>query len=245
VVYAREVADTTITLIVSGKLWRNSLIMMDEQTGTLWSHVTGEGLDGELAGDYLDDLPVVQTTWSWWKEKFAETSVLKKGRDVKSSRYEAYFKDPDRAGMFRVKWLEERMPAKTKVHGIVRGPFALAIADERLTPGTVINAEVGEEPLVILRSSDGGVRAYAAGWNGENLTFEAVWEETLVVGEPSDTVEGRPVGILDTETGSVWDMDRGVCVSGELDGMQLEEVVTLVAFWFAWSNFYPKTDIID
>jgi hypothetical protein len=203
---------------------------MDEQTGTLWSHVTGEAMDGDLAGNYLEDLPVVQTTWSWWKEKFPETLVLKKDEEVKSSRYERYFTDPDRAGMFTVEWLEERMPAKTKVHGITRGPFALAITDERLAPGAIFNAEVGEDPVVMLRSGDGGVRAYVARAGERDLTFDV-------------TVETG--GIRDRETGSTWDMDRGLCVSGQLVGAQLEEVVTLLAFWFAWSNFYPRTDIVD
>ena len=226
-VYAREVADTTLTLIVSGKLWRNSLIMMDEQTGTLWSHVTGEAMDGELAGSHLEDLPVVQTTWSWWKDRFPETLVLKKDAQIKSSRYERYFKDHDRAGMFAVEWLKERMPAKTKVHGVVRGPFALAVTDEKLVPRALFNAEVGEESVVIVRGGDGGVRAYVAMAGEKRLIFQ--WQQY----------------IHDNETGSEWDMDRGLCVSGDLEGTQLEEIVTLLAFWFAWSNFYPRTDIID
>ena len=219
--------------------------MMDEQTGTLWSHVTGEAMDGDLAGNYLEDFPVVQTTWSWWKEKFPETLVLKKDEEVKSSRYERYFTDPDRAGMFTVEWLEARMPAKTKVHGITRGPFALAITDEKLAPGAVFNAEVGEDPVVMLRSGDGGVRAYVARAGDTQLTFAARFTETIAAGQSADEAKRELTGIGDRETGSTWDMDRGLCVSGELEGAQLEEVVTLLAFWFAWSNFYPKTDIID
>jgi len=34
VVYARSFGDTTLILIVSGKPWGNSLIMMDEETQT-------------------------------------------------------------------------------------------------------------------------------------------------------------------------------------------------------------------
>jgi hypothetical protein len=219
--------------------------MMDEQTGTLWSHVTGEAMDGDLAGNYLEDLPVVQTTWSWWKSKFPETLVLKKDEEVKSSRYERYFTDPDRTGMFTVEWLKERMPAKTKVHGITRGPFALAITDEKLAPGALFNAEVGADPIVIMRAGDGGVRAYVAMAGERRLTF--VGEATAAQGTGPDANLSTQWlhSIRDKRTDSEWDMDRGLCVSGELEGAQLEEVVTLLAFWFAWSNFYPKTDIID
>ena len=65
-VYARSLGDTTLTLIVSGKLWRNSLIMMDEETKSLWSHVSGEALSGPLAGRRLESIPSVQTTWKEW-----------------------------------------------------------------------------------------------------------------------------------------------------------------------------------
>lgn len=219
--------------------------MMDEETGTLWSHVTGEAMDGELAGNYLEDLPVVQTTWSWWKEKFPETLVLKKDAEIKSSRYERYFKDPDRAGMFTVEWLKERMPAKTKVHGIVRGPHALAITDEKLLPDALFEADVGPDPIVIVRAGDGGVRAFVAMAGEKRLAFAATYEKTLIPGQSSDDVDADFIGFIDKETSSKWDMDRGLCIAGELEGTQLEEVVTLLAFWFAWSNFYPKTEIID
>jgi hypothetical protein len=63
VVYARSVADATLTFQVSGMLWRNSLIMIDRETGTLWSHVTGAALKGSLAGTSLTKLASVQTAW--------------------------------------------------------------------------------------------------------------------------------------------------------------------------------------
>ncbi len=244
-VYVREVDDTTLTLIVSGKLWRNSLIMMDEETGTLWSHVTGEAMGGELAGEYLEDLPVVQTTWSWWKQKFPGTLVLKKDEEIRSSRYERYFKDPDRTGtgMFTVEWLRDRMPAKTKVHGIARGPYALAVTDERLGPGEIVNAEVGPDPVVMVRAGDGGVRAYLAKAGPMRLTFGRGEPASSASGSPGAGVAGSAV--RDMQTGSEWDLDRGVCTAGDLEGTELEEIVTLLAFWFAWSNFYPKTEIIE
>lgn len=216
--------------------------MMDEETGTLWSHVTGEAMEGELAGNYLEDLPVVQTTWSWWREKFPETVVLKKDAEIKSSRYELYFTDPDRAGMFTVEWLRERMPAKTKVHGIVRGPHALAITDEKLVPGRFLEVEIGADPIVVVRAGDGGVRAFVAMAGERRLTFQAVQHGPSLNGHP---VREYYHAIEDVETSSQWDLDRGVCVGGAFEGTELEEAVTILAFWFAWSNFYPKTEIID
>ena len=58
-------------------LWRNSLVMMDEETGSLWSHVVGEALQGPLKGKVLKTVPVVQTSWAAWIKQHPDTKVLK------------------------------------------------------------------------------------------------------------------------------------------------------------------------
>jgi len=188
-VYARQVGDRTLTFIVSGKLWRNSMIMQDRETNSLWSHVTGECMEGELKGTKLEMIPMVQTTWAKWVAAHPETRVLKKSEEVKSSHYEKYFNDPERTGMFRAQWLRDKMPGKDLVQGIVLGPHSLAVPDSSLPPGAVRTAEVGGVPVEITRDNDGGVRAVRT----------------------------------DTD----------------------EELRVLQAFWFAWSSFYPRTEVLE
>jgi hypothetical protein len=167
--------DTTFTFIVSGKLWRNSLIMMDEETESLWSHVTGEALDGAKKGRRLEILPSVQTTWNRWTLEHPEAKLLRKDAELRSSRYQQYFDDPNRTGMFRGNWLQDRLPGKELVHGIVRGPHALAVGDFGLGPNDTLNVELGGDPIVVLRSPDGGVRAYLAQGGEEILVRPAFW----------------------------------------------------------------------
>jgi hypothetical protein len=227
VVYARTFADRTATFIVSGKLWRNSLIMQDLETGSLWSHVTGEALHGSAAGQRLQVIPSVQTTWDAWVREHPQTKLLKKDRSITSSVYEGYFEDPDRIGMFRARWLMEKMPGKALVHGIARGPHALAAADATLDG--VVNGSLGEDAVVLLRGADGGARAFLAEVDGETLEFEPA-----------------PSGVLkDRATGSTWDLVRGVGLSGPLAGRELEELPVTTAYWFAWSAFYPNTAVVD
>jgi hypothetical protein len=173
-------------LIVSGKLWRNSLIMMDEETRTLWSHVSGEAMDGPLAGRRLEGLPSVQTTWEQWVAAHPQTRVLRKPEEVRSSRYASYMNDPQRVGIFRTFWLQAIMPAKTLVHGVALGPHAVAIRDSSLAPGAERDIALGEETVTVFRAADGGVRARAR---------------------------------------------------------QGKEIPVRTAFWFAWSAFYPHTDV--
>ena len=64
--------------MVSGMLWRDSLIMMDRETETLWSHVTGEAIRGPLEGTRLEAIPVAHTTWKPWRAAHPDTRALAK-----------------------------------------------------------------------------------------------------------------------------------------------------------------------
>lgn len=187
--YARQVGDRTLTFIVSGKLWRNSMIMQDLETNSLWSHVTGECLEGELVGTHLTMVPMVQTSWTKWVAAHPDTRVLKKSEEVKSSRYESYFQDPERTGIFRAKYLREKMPGKELIQGLVLGPHPLAIRDSALSPGVAREVEIGGVQVTVVRGEDGGVRATRA----------------------------------DTQ----------------------EELRVLQSYWFAWSNYYPNTAVVE
>lgn len=157
--HARRIDDHTLTLLVSGKLWRNSLIMEDLETGTLWSHITGEALDGELAGRQLEILPGVHTSWAEWRAEHPATLLLKKGEEITSSRYEGYFTDPERTGLFRANWLQGRLPGKTLVYGLRQGPHAVAVVAEVLADGAPHTVDLGGAAVTIQRDEDGGIRA--------------------------------------------------------------------------------------
>ena len=171
--YARQVADRTLTLLVSGKLWRNSLIMQDLETETLWSHVTGEALDGELVGRYLEIIPAVHTTWAEWRAEHPETLLLKKSEEIKSSRYAGYFDDPEKTGMFRANWLQDRLPGKTLVYGLRWGPHATAVTAEVVADGEPHQIEIGDHEVTVQKGDDGGVRAWTAA--GESLDVLTVF----------------------------------------------------------------------
>lgn len=188
-VHVRRVEDKDLTFIVSGKLWRNSLVMQDKETGSLWSHVTGECLEGEYKGTTLEMIPVVQTKWNQWVAEHPDTRVLKKSEEIKSSPYEKYFDDPEKTGLFRTTWLMDRLPGKSLIHGLVIGPHSLAVADTALPADAVVTGAVGEIPVEMTRKPDNGISARR------------------------------------TDTG--------------------EELVVRTAYWFAWSTYFPNTQVVD
>ena len=227
-VYARTIGSMTYTFQVSGSLWRNSLIMVDRETGTSWSQVTGRAIDGKHRGAQLEKLEAIETTWEQWRQAHPDTKLLKKSEEVLGSHYQSYFDDPEKMGLFRAQWLAERMPGKTLVYGASVGPHAVAVTDGALDDSLVL-ASLGETPVVMSRARDGGVRAFVA------------------------RVDGNEIGIrLDAETGEVtdasgstWDLSSGLCISGPRSGSRLESVAVTPVYWFAWSGFYPNTKVIE
>jgi hypothetical protein len=181
----------TYTFQVSGRLWRNSLIMIDRETGTSWSQVTGRAIDGQHRGSQLEKLEAIQTTWRQWRTAHPDTLLLKKSREVLVSHYQEYFDDPERMGLFRAQWLADRMPGKTLVYGAAIGAYAVAVTDAAFAGGKRPRVRLGDVQVVFNRSADGGVRA---------------WVDQ--VGSP-DIVAVTPV------------------------------------YWFAWSSFYPNTQVVD
>ena len=89
--YVRPTVNGKVsTLGVSGKLWRDALIMYDRESKSLWSQILGEAVAGPAQGNRLEELPSQLTTWKDWSQRHPDTLVLKRPR-VSSSKYEQYY----------------------------------------------------------------------------------------------------------------------------------------------------------
>ncbi len=174
-VHARSVNGTDLTFIVSGMLWRNSLVMQDEETGTLWSQVSGKAMRGPLAGKQLKMLAAVQTTWAEWKRAHPGTLVLEKERAFASSAYEKYATDPRKFGILRTREIGKRLPGKALVYGVVVGGEAIAAADSDIRARRPVSGKVGARTVRFERGSDGGVRAFDDATGAELAATKAYW----------------------------------------------------------------------
>jgi hypothetical protein len=75
-VYAATVRDRRLNFQVSGMLWNRSLVMRDLETKSLWSHILGEAMQGELKGEKLQVIPSTIASWESWKSDHPDTTVL-------------------------------------------------------------------------------------------------------------------------------------------------------------------------
>ena len=227
--YAREVDGKTLTFGVSGKLIRNSLVMFDRETGTLWSHLTGEALDGPLIGNQLKQVLSEQTTWGRWRLDHPQTRMLDVDpSDVRFDPYQTYYGAPD-PGVVGRKRADDRLPVKEKVIGVRLNGDAKAYSFKALARDRVVNDTVGGVPLVVVFDGltfSGAV--YRSDPGGSLLTF--------VPGPTS-------LSMRDKETESTWDGLSGKATTGTDAGMELEQVPITYSFWFGWVDFYPNTEV--
>lgn len=225
--YAREVEGKTLTFGVSGKLLRNSLVMFDRQTGSLWSHLTGESISGPLRGKRLQQLRSAQTTWGLWLKEHPNTLLLQADRFDVQDPYQSYYSSAD-TGVVPVKRSDNRLPAKERVLGIRLGSEVKAYDFKALARDRIVNDQVGGAAIVIVfdgRSESGAV--YRSDPGGTLLRFSAA----------------NGVLQMSDDGGTVWDGLTGAALSGPLSGQALEPVPITYSFWFGWADFYPNTEV--
>ncbi len=214
---------------MSGKLIRNSLVMFDRETGTLWSHLTGEALEGPLVGQQLEQLLSEQTTWGRWRAEHPKTLMVDVDpSDVRIDPYQGYYSAQD-AGVVGRKRSDNRLPVKEKVIGVRLGGRVKAYSFTALARDRIVNDTVGGVPLVVVfdpASYSGAV--YRRDSGGTLLTF---------------TAGAIPLSMRDDQTGSEWDGLSGKATTGSDAGMELEQVPITYGFWFGWVDFYPNTEV--
>lgn len=207
----------------------NVLVMYDRQTGSLWSQLLGEAVEGELKGAKLDYFSSWMTTWDDWKTRYPDTLALVKGYSGGSDSYDSYY-GSDRAGVIGEEHLDDRLQTKQFVVGVAQGDEATAYPFSVLSLEPTVNDVVGGTPvLVVFQGTTRTGVVFDREVEGQTLTFSLVDPEELT--------------LTDEQTGSVWDGLTGVAVDGPLEGQRLGWVKSTTSFWFGWKDWYPETRV--
>ena len=69
-------ADREFTFDFAEGLIENNLLIVDRETGSVWSQLAGRAIAGEMEGTPLEVVPSLQTTWRFWRRLHADTRVL-------------------------------------------------------------------------------------------------------------------------------------------------------------------------
>lgn len=218
IAYDRRVDEEVLEFGVSGRLYKNDLVMYDRQTGSHWVQLVGRAVEGALEGTELRPVPTDVMTWGRWRERHPDAEVLVPPEgprryaddeiDYGEDPHGSYARDHDDI-RFPRDHVDDRLPAKTLVAGLVPpdGPVAVPLEDLD-DPGSLSLDEI------LLVRLDGRLRAWRT---------QGRW--ALKDGELVDDEDRR----VDALTG------RGDAA--------LERVPVRVAYWFAWADFFPETRI--
>ena len=215
----------TLTFEVFG-LKQAVLIMIDRETGSIWTHLDGKAIEGQMTGKRMTIVPLPQMTWAEWKESRPDTLVLSpdtpfanRYRSVRIARYnqrEAGFGD-------------DRLASNALVIGVeVDDAFKGYPVDEIGRVG-VVNDTLSGRPIVIVYDSaaQSGL-AFSRVVNGRVLEFYNGANEGLE--------------LRDSATDSLWEI-QGLATEGSLKGMKLDFVSSFISEWYGWSGYHPQTDI--
>ena len=105
--------------------------MLDQETESLWSHILGEAMQGELVGAELEIIPAEMVTWeAWWREH-PQTTVLNLGRTGKAYTADFYRRPSD----FVFAWTS--------------GFQAYSVSFDVLLEHPVLNLEIDGWPIVV------------------------------------------------------------------------------------------------
>jgi hypothetical protein len=223
---------------VSGLLYRNNLIMYDRSTGeSLWPQMLRGARCGVQSGTPLQSVAAMEMTFDRWFFLHYDTRVVDPNtgyeREYDRYPYGDYAEPRNEATLFPRAHVDDRVQPKQLVLGLPLDDESWAIpfsALDEVGPVAAVHPSLTSPDIVVLWDALGeSAMAFDAQLDdGQRLTLR---------------VEGTR--IVDDQTGSVWRFD-GLALSGPLEGTQLDPIPEAhTAFWFAWIDFHPDTNLWD
>ena len=141
-------------------------------------------------------------------------------------------------------WVAEHPETAAMINDVGDGIF-----DRRQTinPNFVIGLILAEQPKAyyyqdveaagLINDSLGGIFVWAADNN-----FHAYIRQ---VGDQLLTFQLQGDQLVDQESGSIWDISRGLAVEGPLKGEGLQPIPSSSSYDWAWLDFYPESPIYE
>jgi hypothetical protein len=211
-------------------------VFKDRETGSKWQQTLSAATSGPLKGTHLEIYPFLLTRWGEWRKQHPETLVLKPlpGYDERLAGMNRFINQgwqlavsdkPAPPGAFPG---DKRLPPREIILGLEIADVAKAYPLPTLHAARVINDRLGKVAVLIVHQPESDTTtAFESKLNGKLLKFQAAAEADQLV---------------DLQTHSTWNA-YGLCLSGKLKGSQLKALILEPEFWFAWSEFRPKTEV--
>lgn len=220
---------------VSGLLYNSNLLLYDRESGSRWSQMLEQAVQGQRAAERPNRLQVIETTWSTWLAMYPNSFVMTRStgfdRDYDAYPYRDYRTSEEL--LFPVSSTDNRLHPKERVIGIRSdsgGQSKVYQIDGFGATTQVINDQFDGSPIVAVGNSDANIAAIF----GRELTDGTIL--TFV------ELDGQLPNIMRDTEGNVWDV-FGNAVSGPRAGERLAMTNSFTSMWFAWAAFFPDAEI--
>jgi hypothetical protein len=245
IVFERTVNGEVFDFGTTGRLRFSNLIMYDRQTETWWQQATGEAIAGKLTGTHLKFLPATIIPWEEFKSQYPDGKVLSRDtgytRSYGRNPYTGYDNINNSPFLYRGPETPGRLPPMARVITVDLNGEAVAYPYNILEDQHIVNDSVGGEDIVVVwQTGTASALDSASLADGQDVGTAVVFSRRIEAQTLSFTFDGS--SILDEQTGSQWNL-LGQAIGGQLQGEQLDEVVSINHFWFSWAAFRPETRI--
>ena len=210
--------------------WRNGVMVVKGNDGSLVSALTGKIFDGPRKGQRLKRIASMMTDWKPWLALHPE-SVAYRMYDGKKFVPLELPKGQSTQARESMGKVDSRLEPFVPVIGIEAGDTAEAWQLDPKGGQLSINSTVADQDVAVL-------------WDSSTQTAVAfsrkLAERTLTFRFDPDASTTAP--FKDNETGSHWTL-AGRAVSGELRGKELNWMPSIQSHWYAWVAEFPKTKL--
>ncbi len=210
--------------------WRNGVMVVKGRDGTLWSALTGLGLEGSQKGKRLERQPSLLTEWGHWLMLHPESTAydLFDGKKYPLAELPTGMSAEAEASLGQV---DPRLSPRATVLGVELGEHGKAYPLDNAGERACFMDKIGDETIAVFwYQPTRSAVAFSGKLEDRTLTFYA------------DKHSPETAPFKDKETGSRWTL-AGRAVDGPLKGQELVWVKSIQCHWYAWAAEYPATSL--
>jgi hypothetical protein len=210
--------------------WRRGVMIVKGKDGTLWSALTGRGINGPQVNVRLERLPSLPTQWGYWLMLHPESTAydLFDGQRYPISELPTQMSQEAEQTMPPP---DTRLDRLKPVLGIELDDNGKAFPlDEAVERRCWLDKVAGQDIAVFWYGPTRSAVAYQRSLDGQILTFYA------------DAGSPETAPFKDKETGTRWTL-AGRGIDGPLRGKELKWARSVQCRWYAWAAEYPETEI--
>jgi hypothetical protein len=208
--------------------WRRGVMIVRGKDGTLWSALTGRGIEGPQKGQRLERIPNFMTDWDYWLMLHPESTTynLFDGKKYTPASWPTDLSAQAKESMGEV---DPRLLKLATVLGVEAGNQTKAFPLDNLPERACFLDELGGKPFAVFwYGPTKSAIAFLAQHDGKKLTLYA------------DSVSPETAPFKDKETGTRWSL-AGRGIDGPLRGVELEWIPSVQCRWYAWMAEYPDS----